>query len=251
LETGIEIGVGKEGVISNGNDARCSQSKIVCGVFGMGPGRAPVPFRTPHKQSYAICQRKFERARIGVPGVLITDTFVFYLTERNCFWEAQVMSTKTKITTNSSSTSSVEERVKALDWEQISQELEEQGSAVLERLLNPDQCRALAELYTRDELFRSHIIMARHGFGRGEYKYFRYPLPDLITGLRTALYTRIAPIANRWNEAMSIDVRYPEKHEDFIARCHEAGQNPLSMRRKILILNINNKQCWFHMCPLF
>jgi hypothetical protein len=118
-----------------------------------------------------------------------------------------------------------QERVKALDWEQISQNLDGQGNGVLERLLTPEECRALAELYSRDELFRSHIIMARHGFGRGEYKYFRYPLPELMIGLRTALYARIAPIANRWNEAMGIDVRYPEEHEDFIARCHEAGQS--------------------------
>lgn len=119
---------------------------------------------------------------------------------------------------------STEERVKTLDWERISQDLDSQGCALLERLLSVDECRALAELYPKDEVFRSHIIMARHGFGRGEYKYFRYPLPDIVADLRTALYPCLAPIANRWNEAMGIDVRYPEQHADFIERCHEAGQ---------------------------
>ena len=117
-----------------------------------------------------------------------------------------------------------EERIQALDWEQISQDLDAQGNAVLEQLIPADECQRLSALYSQDELFRSHIIMGRHGFGRGEYKYFAYPLPDVIAGLRTALYTRLAPIANGWSTSMSIDVRYPEKHADFLARCHEAGQ---------------------------
>lgn len=117
-----------------------------------------------------------------------------------------------------------EERVKTLDWEQISRDLDAQGCALLESLLSADECRSLAEFYPKDEMFRSHIIMARHGFGRGEYKYFRYPLPDIIADLRTALYPHLAPIANHWNGAMGIDVRYPEQHADFITRCHEAGQ---------------------------
>jgi hypothetical protein len=116
------------------------------------------------------------------------------------------------------------ERVKALDWERVSHDLDAQGSAMLERLISPDECQALAELYPREGLFRSRVVMGRHGFGRGEYKYFSYPLPDIIAELRTALYPRLAPIANRWNTAMSLDVRYPEKHADFIKRCHDAGQ---------------------------
>lgn len=115
-------------------------------------------------------------------------------------------------------------RINTLDWERISQELDAQGSALLERVLSGDECHALAEFYAVDGLFRSHIVMARHGFGRGEYKYFSYPLPKIIAELRTALYPRLAPIANRWNTAMGNAVRYPEKHADFIRRCHDAGQ---------------------------
>lgn len=117
-----------------------------------------------------------------------------------------------------------EKRVQALDWEQIVHDLDAQGSAVLAQLITADECQWLAALYPQDELFRSHIIMGRHGFGRGEYKYFAYPLPDLLAGLRTTLYTHLAPIATGWNAMMGIDVRYPERHDDFLARCHEAGQ---------------------------
>jgi uncharacterized protein len=122
------------------------------------------------------------------------------------------------------SSKNLAQRVKALDWERVSQDLDAEGSAITERLLSPDECQALAALYAKDDLFRSRIVMARHGFGRGEYKYFSYPLPDVIARLRTALYQHLVPIANRWNHAMRIDVRYPEKHADFIKRCHQAGQ---------------------------
>ena len=115
-------------------------------------------------------------------------------------------------------------RVSAIDWPAIVAHVDGNGWSVLERLLSPDECGDIAGLYGRDQGFRSHIVMARHGFGRGEYKYFSYPLPDMVTELRTALYPYLAPVANRWNEAMGIDVRYPETHADFIARCHEAGQ---------------------------
>ena len=121
----------------------------------------------------------------------------------------------------------------AIDWGRVSQDLDAYGSAVVERLLSPEECRDLIALYPVEDLFRSRVVMARHGFGRGEYKYFQYPLPDTIAGLRMAVYPRLAPIANRWNEAMGMDVRYPEEHADFIARCHEAGQRkptPLLLR---------------------
>ncbi|GAB1581211.1 2OG-Fe(II) oxygenase [Phyllobacterium phragmitis] len=117
-----------------------------------------------------------------------------------------------------------EERVDSYDWTALASDLDDYGCAVLEKLLTPEECRALAALYPHEEHFRSHIHMARHGFGRGEYRYFRYPLPDLLAGLRTVLYPRLAPVANRWNERMGIDARYPEHHADFLKACHDAGQ---------------------------
>jgi hypothetical protein len=119
---------------------------------------------------------------------------------------------------------SIAERVRAIDWERVSQELDAEGNAIVQRLLSPDECRAIASLYSRGEMFRRQIVMARHGFGRGEYKYFSYPLPTLIADLRTAVYPHLVPIATRWNTALGIDVRYPKKHADFIKRCHRAGQ---------------------------
>ena len=115
-------------------------------------------------------------------------------------------------------------RVAQFDWESLAAELGDQGAAVLEKLLTAEECREIASLYPDDGKFRSHIIMARHGFGKGEYKYFSYPLPDPIAALRTSLYPRLAPIANRWNERMGIDARYPAGHAEFLDRCHEAGQ---------------------------
>ena len=118
----------------------------------------------------------------------------------------------------------VAERVKALDWERVSQDLDAQGCAMLEGLITREECEALAALYPVDDLFRSRVVMGRHGFGRGEYKYFDYPLPDMIAELRTSLYPPLVPVANRWNAAMGLDVRYPARHADFVARCHDAGQ---------------------------
>jgi uncharacterized protein len=115
-------------------------------------------------------------------------------------------------------------KIEKIDWDSVSQDLDEQGSAIIDQLLSADECRAIASLYPEDDVFRSKVVMGRHGFGRGEYKYFSYPLPDLIASLRTAVYPRLVPIANRWNTAMGIDVRYPENHADFIERCHQAGQ---------------------------
>ena len=123
-----------------------------------------------------------------------------------------------------SSGTNIAARVDALDWAQITSELDSQGCAVLKDLLPPDECRAVTELYPDDANFRSRVVMGRHGFGRGEYKYFCYPLPDLIAQLRPALYAHLAGVANRWNEAMGIDIRYPAGHEAFLKRCHDAGQ---------------------------
>ena len=115
-------------------------------------------------------------------------------------------------------------RVDAIDWAQATAELDAQGCALLKSLLTPDECAALAAMYPDDGHFRSRIVMGRHGFGRGEYKYFSYPLPDMIAELRPALYARLAGIANRWNEAMGIDISYPASHAAFLKRCHDAGQ---------------------------
>jgi uncharacterized protein len=121
----------------------------------------------------------------------------------------------------------------ALDWTSVSDELDAQGCAVIEGLLTAQQCAALVALYPDDSRFRSRVVMGRHGFGRGEYKYFAYPLPEPIAALRPVLYAQLADVANRWNEAMGIDIRYPRRHEAFLERCHAAGQTrptPLLLR---------------------
>src|SRR5204862_5015406 len=107
-----------------------------------------------------------------------------------------------------------------IDWEKVSAALDDRGSAVVEGLFLQAHCRSLAALYENDGLFRSRVVMARHGFGRGEYKYFGYPLPDLVAELRAALYSRLAEIANRWNAAMGIKARFPPEHKAFLRRCH-------------------------------
>ena len=123
-----------------------------------------------------------------------------------------------------SSATNIDSRVDGYRWSKVSEHLDAHGWALVKNLLTSNECAAVAELYADDRHFRSHIVMARHGFGRGEYKYFAYPLPDTVAELRTALYPRLAPIANRWNESMGIGVRYPDAHADFLARCHKAGQ---------------------------
>lgn len=115
-------------------------------------------------------------------------------------------------------------RIAALDWGAVAAALDREGWAVLPGLLSDAECDGVAGLYDRDELFRSRVHMARHGFGRGEYRYFAYPLPPLIGALRGGLYPRLAPIANRWHERMGMDVRFPAEHGEFLARCHDAGQ---------------------------
>jgi len=118
----------------------------------------------------------------------------------------------------------IADRVDGLDWTQATADLDAQGCAVLKGLLSPEECAAITALYPDDTNFRSRIVMGRHGFGRGEYKYFAYPLPDPIAALRPLLYARLCGVANRWNETMGIDIRYPDRHETFLKRCHDAGQ---------------------------
>ena len=134
------------------------------------------------------------------------------------------MNVAAKVLPATQTTDSPADRVEAIDWQRVADDLDEQGCAVLERLLTLAECRAIAALYGDDDRFRSRVVMARHGFGRGEYKYFAYPLPDLIASLRTQIYPHLARIANRWNEAMGIDVRYPAEHAAFLELCHKAGQ---------------------------
>jgi uncharacterized protein len=115
-------------------------------------------------------------------------------------------------------------RIARVDWEQLSKDLDAHGGALIEGLLTRHDCDALAGLYSQGDIFRSRVVMSRHGFGRGEYKYFSYPLPAVVASLRASLYRRLTPIANRWNSVLGIAVRYPADHAEFIARCHEAGQ---------------------------
>jgi hypothetical protein len=123
-----------------------------------------------------------------------------------------------------SANASTEARISAYDWTALAGELNGFGCAVLPRLLTSEECSSVASLYPDQNNFRSHIIMARHGFGKGEYRYFKYPLPDLIGGLRTALYPRLAGVANAWNERMGLPQRFPGEHAAFLEQCLDAGQ---------------------------
>ena len=118
----------------------------------------------------------------------------------------------------------IEQRVAAVDWRGVALQLDEQGGAVIEHLISPAECDALAGLYSSDTLFRSCVVMARHGFGRGEYKYFARPLPEPVDALRSSVYPHLAPTANRWHDAMGVATRFPDRHAEFIERCHAAGQ---------------------------
>ena len=115
-------------------------------------------------------------------------------------------------------------RLDGVDKAALAGDLEAQGWAVLPKLLTAPQCDEIAGMYGEDAGFRSRVVMARHGYGRGEYRYFSYPLPPLIQQLRTTLYPQLAPVANHWHERMGMDVRFPSSHEEFMARCAAAGQ---------------------------
>jgi hypothetical protein len=124
-------------------------------------------------------------------------------------------------------------RLAGLDWAGIAADLDDQGWVVLPALLSPEECAATAALYDEEAAFRSRVVMARHGFGQGEYRYFSYPLPPLVQGLRTALYPRLAGLANEWHTRMGIAARFPPTHAEFLTRCHAAGQErptPLLLR---------------------
>jgi len=124
-------------------------------------------------------------------------------------------------------------RAAAVDWAAVAAALDAQGWAILPDLLSAGECDGVAGLYDEEQRFRSRIVMARHGFGRGEYRYFAYPLPPLVEDLRTSLYPRLAPIANRWHELMGLKARFPADHAAFLERCHAASQTrptPLLLR---------------------
>ena len=123
-----------------------------------------------------------------------------------------------------STAADIDARLDRCEWPAAIAHLDVHGWALLERLLTGHECDTVAGMYPDDQRFRNHVIMTRHGFGRGEYKYFSYPLPELVAALRTSMYPRLTPIANRWNESLGIDTRYPDTHAEFIARCHDAGQ---------------------------
>lgn len=121
-------------------------------------------------------------------------------------------------------TDSPSQPIDAIDWPVALSELDERGSTVIQGLLGTGPCDGIAGQYANESLYRSRVVMARHNFGRGEYRYFRYPLPDPVQRLRSALYPYLAPLANQWNARMGINVQYPASHEAFLARCHDAGQ---------------------------
>ena len=128
---------------------------------------------------------------------------------------------------------SLQARLAALDWAAIGDELDGHGCATVPRLLGADACESIAGRYDADSIYRSRVVMARHGFGRGEYRYFAYPLPPLVQTLRAAVYPHLVPVANRWNGLLGSTLRYPADHAGYVARCHEAGQRrptPLILR---------------------
>jgi len=134
------------------------------------------------------------------------------------------MNAPAKIAPSASAVTAAEARLSKYDWAALGNEINQYGSVPIRNLLSSDECKQVAALYAEEKHFRSRVHMARHGFGKGEYQYFNYPLPDLIGGLRTALYPKLATVANAWNERMNIALRYPERHAPFLKQCHEARQ---------------------------
>ena len=120
---------------------------------------------------------------------------------------------------------SIEQRVSAIDWERVAKDLDAEGHAVINNVLSADECREISGLYQTERLFRSRVVMERHRFGRGEYKYFNYPLPGIVERFRTLIYPQFAPIANRWNQLLDLDARYPAHHAEYLDRCHQDGQH--------------------------
>ena len=134
------------------------------------------------------------------------------------------MTTVTENVICMSACAEVDGRIEGIDWPGVSDELNMRGCALMPGLLDRAACHELSVLYAQKDIYRSRVVMERHGFGRGEYKYFSYPLPDIVASLRESLYPRLVPVANHWNALMGVDVVYPSGHASFIERCHAAGQ---------------------------
>lgn len=127
----------------------------------------------------------------------------------------------------------IPQRIAAIDWHHILDDLDRKGWATTGPLLTGGEREGLASAYDEESLYRSRVIMARHGFGRGEYRYFAYPLPPLVQQLRAGFYERLVPLANRWRAAIGMDEAFPPSHADYVERCHAAGQvrpTPLILR---------------------
>jgi len=171
---------------------------------------------------FRITRKQNLKAR---PGVKIASIDSSIGAEQiTCAKRNQCMNTRSTPTTFFDTPSAAKARIAEYDWGQLYTELDGFGCAVFGKLLSAQECRQLVGLYGLEDHFRSHIHMARHGFGKGEYRYFKYPLPDLLGNLRTELYPRFASIANEWNERMRIERRYPDEHGAFLKQCHDAGQ---------------------------
>jgi len=119
---------------------------------------------------------------------------------------------------------SISDRIDTLDWKVLTNELDNFGYSILKSVLTRDECRMIAGMFEREDIFRSTVVMARHGFGRGEYKYWSYPLPKIVNDLRVSLYPHLATVATQWNASMKIDVSYPTTHEEYIKLCRTTGQ---------------------------
>jgi uncharacterized protein len=148
----------------------------------------------------------------------------YYSVSANASGGESSMSAPANLRSNVSAGKAAEVRVAQYNWKGLAEELSSHGCVVIENLISADECHQIAELYPHEEHFRSHIHMARHGFGKGEYRYFRYPLPDLVGNLRASLYPRLADIANDWNARMGLDQRYPVAHAEFLEQCRDRGQ---------------------------
>jgi hypothetical protein len=157
--------------------------------------------------------------RVGVAGALQVESWPAIAKEKG-----SMPATTAELKAGATGKPPAPAAVARIDWVDVAGELDRHGCATAGPLLSPQQCRSVSAMFASEAAFRSRVVMAKHGFGRGEYQYFAYPLPPLVEALRTALYPPLAAIANRWNEELGVDARYPARHADLLRRCHTAGQ---------------------------